>query len=294
MNSCEITCGLGTSIVGHQVKYFDTLDSTNNYARGLAERGCADGMTVIAAQQTSGKGRLGRKWESPAGKGIYMSIVLRPHVAPAQTQILTLAAAVAVVRAIQSTTGVAAGIKWPNDIIADGRKLCGILLETSCEAERVNYIILGIGINYSQEEKDFPEELREKAISLKTAALTNETLFDEAGRNVARRSEATICDAHGCGQVGIVSKLSLVRTLLRELDIAVHYILSDESSKILELWRKHSSTLGREVSFMVQGAEYKGVAADITTDGRLVVDCDDGVRRYLISGEVSVKGIYGS
>jgi len=275
LNAYEIASGLNTSIVGREVLYLDSLDSTNNYARKLAEEGCNDGMSVIAKQQTSGRGRLGRSWESPSDKGIYMSTVLRPPLAPSETPIFTLAAAVAVVSAIRGTTGVKAGIKWPNDIIIEGRKVCGILLEMSSEADQVNYIVMGIGINYSQNEEDFPEELRSKATSLKMAT----GVLKDSTENVA---------------AGLYfSRLSVVRSILRELDTVIQMVLSYNNTKLLDLWRENSGTLGREVSFRLKDVEYRGTAVDITTDGKLSVDCSDGVRRDLLSGEVSVKGIYG-
>ncbi len=265
LNAYEIASGLKTSIVGSGILYFDSLDSTNNYARKLAAEGCKEGISVIAGQQTAGKGRLGRSWESPSEKGIYMSVVLRPALAPVETQIFTLAAAVATANAISKETGISTGIKWPNDLIIDGRKVCGILLEMSSEADRVNYIILGIGINYAHTEEDFPEELRARAISLKMASA----------------SEACF------------SRLSIVRSVLCELDAMIQVVLKDNGEKIIEMWKNKSVTLGRKVGFRLKDTDYVGVADDITSDGRLLVDCSDGVRRELLSGEVSVRGIYG-
>ena len=279
LNAYEIACGLNTSIIGRDVLYFDSLDSTNNYAHKLAAEGCCGGMSVITGQQTAGKGRLGRSWESPADKGIYMSVVLRPPLAPAETQIFTLAAAVAVANAISEETGMNAGIKWPNDLILQGRKVCGILLEMNSEVDRVNYIVLGIGINYSQNEEDFPEELRGRAISLKMAT------------EILKVSSSVANVGKGAG-IGF-SRISIVRSVLRELDAVIQFVLADNHSTVLEMWRNKSVTLGREVSFRLKDVEYTGTAIDITTDGRLSVLCSDGVCRELLSGEVSVRGIYG-
>lgn len=300
LNAYEIACELSTSIIGREVLYFDSLDSTNNYARRLAAEGCNDGLSVIAGQQTAGRGRLGRSWESPEGMGIYISVVLRPLLAPVETQILTLAAAVAAVNAISETTGINAGIKWPNDLIIEGRKVCGILLEMNSEADRVNYIVLGIGINYSQKKEDFPEELRDRAISLKMAAEVLKTVVDK-GDTAGGSSGNTLgqVDARGWGNTGNAagmsfSRLSIVRSVLHELDAMVQLVLTDNNKKVLEMWRDKSVTLGREVGFRLKGTEYTGTAVDITTDGRLLVDCSDGVRRELLSGEVSVRGIYNN
>lgn len=276
LNPFEITNDLGTKIAGRKVLCYDTLASTNTQAARLAFEGCMDGLTVIALQQTQGKGRLGRNWESPPDKGIYMSVVLRPPMAPAETQIFTLAAAVAAVKGIYNATGLETGIKWPNDIVAGGKKICGILLEMNSESDRVNYIVLGMGINYSQESADFPDELQERAASILMS------LNDS--KKLCRESDT---------RSGNAGRLALVRAVLRELDAVLLDVLNGKNSRILEMWKKYSATLGRDVRFTLRDTEYTGVARDITEDGRLVVDCSDGIRRELISGEVSVRGIYG-
>jgi len=269
LNSYEIADGLGTVIVGRAVEYYDTVDSTNNLAKKLAAEGCVAGTAVVAGRQTAGRGRLGRNWESPAGKGIYVSVVLRPDMAPAETQILTLAAAVAAADALKEATGVGTGIKWPNDLVIEGKKVCGILLEMSSEADKVNYIVLGIGINFSQDREDFPDELKNRAVSLRMSA-----------------------QAKDPAEIKQFSKLSVIRAVLFKLDEVIRQISDGRREDILERWRKYSVTLGRTVSFKLQGIEYSGTAVDITPDGKLSVDCLDGVRRDLYSGEVSVSGIY--
>ncbi len=221
-------------------------------------------MTVIAGKQTGGRGRLGRSWESPAEKGIYISVVLKPDMAPAESPILTFAAAVAVVDAIRAATGIKAGIKWPNDVIIDGKKVCGILLEMSSEADKVNYIIVGIGVNYSQGMEDFPPELKDKAVSLKIAAANSG-----------------------------FSRLSVIKAILSELDSVLKLVQDGLYNEILDAWREYSVTLGREVAFNMKGKGYCGTAVDITEEGRLLVECQDGVRRELLSGEISIRGLNG-
>jgi BirA family biotin operon repressor/biotin-[acetyl-CoA-carboxylase] ligase len=264
LNAWEISCGLDTNIVGSEILYFDSLDSTNSYAGKLASEGCNEGLTVIAGKQTGGRGRLGRSWESPEEKGIYISAVIKPDMAPAESPILTFAAAVAVVDAMRKATGIKAGIKWPNDLIIDGKKVCGILLEMSSEADRVNYVIIGIGVNYSQDTGDFPAELKDKAVSLKMAAAN-----------------------------GRFSRLSVIKAILSELDSALELIKGGFNKEILDAWREQSVTLGREVAFIMKDKGYCGMAVDITDEGRLLVDCRDGVRRELLSGEISIRGING-
>ena len=276
INPFEIANDLGTKIVGREVLCYDTLPSTNAQAARLAAEGCTDGLAVMAFRQTQGRGRLGRSWESPPDKGIYLSVVLRPPLAPAEIQILTLAAAVAAVRAIRRAAGLETGIKWPNDIVAGGKKICGILLEMNCEADRVNYIVLGMGINYSQETADFPAELQERASSVLME-------LNAGGRGTLHPKMIN----------GSAGRLALVRAVLQELDRVLLDVLDGKSDRILDMWREYSATLGREVRFTLKDTEYTGTAEDITGDGRLVVDCSDGIRRELISGEVSVSGIYG-
>lgn len=308
LNSYEITRELGTMTVGREVQFFDTIDSTNNHAKKLAFGGCVDGMSVIAGQQMSGRGRLGREWVSPPDKGIYISIVLRPDIAPAQTQILTLVTAVATVKAISKVTGVQPGIKWPNDLVIDGKKVCGILLEMSSEADRVNYIVIGIGINYSQNAEEFPPELSNRAISLKMAVRAMNTASkaqeaDESMKTGEYRTNNTGTDtpgtetsdseASGTNPSGTISRLSVIRSLLQEMDEAYHLVIDVRQDEILDMWREYSVTIGKDVRFMLRDVEYTGTAVDITPDGRLAVDCSDGIRRELYSGEVSVRGIYG-
>lgn len=270
LNSYEIANNLSTFIVGRKVEYFDTLDSTNNFAKKLAGEGCPDGTTIVAGQQIAGRGRMGRSWDSPANKGIYITVVLRPPMAPEETQILTLAAAVATAKGISAATGIGTGIKWPNDLVIEGRKVCGILVEMSSEADRVNHIVLGIGINYSQADDEFPDELKHRAISLRMAS-----------QNIKE------------GSTKEMSKLSVIRSVLRELDSCYQLVLNGKHKEILDMWKKNSVTIGREVRFTMGDVEYTGIATGITTDGRLSVDCTDGKRRDLLSGEVLVRGIYG-
>jgi len=280
-NEYEIADGLGTLVVGKKVLYFDTLASTSQYAAKLAAEGCESGLTVVAGSQTHGRGRLGRSWESPAEKGIYLSVVLRPSMAPADAQIFTLAAAAAAVKAIYASTGIRTGIKWPNDIVYDGKKVCGILLEMNSEADMVNYIILGIGINFSQEDRDFPEELHDRAVSIMSVY--------EAEKKSAFRS----CDTMRDPDEKRPSRLGLTRALLRELDAVLQDIMNGKRDSILDTWKEYSVTLGRQIRFTIRDNELTGTAVDIAHDGRLLVDSSDGIRRELVSGEISVRGIYG-
>jgi len=266
----EISHGLGTQTIGSDIKYFDVIDSTNNYAKKIAQEGCKEGTVVVADTQTLGRGRLGRSWDSPGGKGIWLSVVLRPEMPPYDAQIITLAASVAVVLAIKNTTGIEAQIKWPNDILLGGKKVCGILTEMNSEMDRINYLVLGIGININQQKEDFPEELWDTATSISLYANENNLPM-----TTLRRSD-------------------IIKNMLRELEIIYKKVCTGKTVDILEQWKRYSAVLDRKIRVIYKNSEIIGVAREVTKDGRLVVDCDDGVTREIISGEVSVRGLDGS
>jgi BirA family biotin operon repressor/biotin-[acetyl-CoA-carboxylase] ligase len=268
LNAFEISYELGTRSIGKKIIFFEEIDSTNNRARLLAEEGAEDGTVVVALHQTAGKGRMGRTWDSATGKGIYLSVILKPDSSPAEMQKITIATATAVVSAIKKLTGMPALIKWPNDIILQGKKVCGILTEMNTELVRINYIIPGIGINYSQKRGDFPEELQDKAISLTEYAGQNNMEFN-------------------------CSKLDIVRSFLKELDNLYFALLSGDSSEIVAMWKKNSATLGKEVKIIHKDKELEGTAIDITDEGLLVVRFKDGRVEEISSGEVSVRGLLG-
>jgi BirA family biotin operon repressor/biotin-[acetyl-CoA-carboxylase] ligase len=267
LNGFEVAYRLGTAVIGRKVLYFDFLDSTSNYAKKLALEGCEDGTAVLAGRQTAGRGRIGKGWDSQQNKGLYLSVVLKPEIPPEKIQLLTLAASVAVVDAIHKACGVDTGIKWPNDVILDGKKVCGILTEMNCETDRVNFAVIGIGINLSQTAGDFPEDLRSRAVSL---------MAHLQDRGVPGR---------------VPGRLDLARAVLSELDRGYALLNADCGSRIVEMWRQRSLTIGREVRVYGKDTQYTGTAVDVTDDGRLVVSCADGAVREVMSGEVSVRGI---
>lgn len=268
MNSYVLSVDLGTKIVGKKILHFGIVDSTNTKAKAIAAE-CEDGTVVVADEQTSGNGRYGRKWDSPAGTGIYISVIIKPEIPPEEVQLITLAASVAVVAALREAAGIDAGIKWPNDIVLDGKKVCGILTVMSSEMERVNHIVLGIGINFSQRQEDFPEELRDKAISV-----TDYLHKTKPSSVICRKSELT-------------------RAVLIKLDEQYRILLDGKKQDIIELWKSMTATLGKEVTVIGSETAYTGKAIDITDDGRLVILSKDGTKRELLSGEVSVRGLLG-
>ncbi len=260
----EIRDGLTSAVLGHRVEYRESVGSTNEVAKQMARDGAPEGLLVIAEEQTGGKGRLGRTWASPPGVGIWMSVVLRPPLPPYEAARLTLCAAVAVAAAVQVSTGVPAGIKWPNDIVVQDRKVCGILTELEADWDRVNFAVVGVGINVNTPAADFPPELQATATSL----------LAEAGRPVARAP--------------------LVRAILVGLEEAYLQTLDGHFDRVLERWRLFSATLGREVHILpVNPGQpgYVGLAEDLDPDGALVVRLPDGERRRVLAGEVSLRPV---
>ena len=166
----EIARGLKTQILGHNIHGFGRVGSTNTVARRYADKGAPEGIVIVAESQTAGKGRLGRSWLSPAKLGIYVSIILRPTIAPAQAPGLSLVAALSVAESIRNCAKLQATIKWPNDVLIEDRKIAGVLTELSAEMDCVDFVIVGIGINVNQQAKDFPTELADKASSVEDCA----------------------------------------------------------------------------------------------------------------------------
>jgi len=294
LNENEIKNGLQTIYLGRTIVYLETVGSTNTYAKKISLEGCHEGTVVVSENQTSARGRLGREWHSEGGKGIWMSVVLRPSIPPESVQIITLAAAVAVVKAIQYVTGIEAAIKWPNDIILNGKKLCGILTEMSCEMERVNFIVVGIGINVNHSEEDFPQNLRKIATSLK--------IFSQSIKNG---------DSHSYNRSAILKRLLFELEQMynvinncpsNKIDVDLNTngnaviaensdsLTKEDSNSIVNEWRKYSLTLGKEITVIARGGEYNGIAVDITSDGRLIVLANDGIKHEILSGEVSIRG----
>lgn len=258
----ELQSVMSSRWAGRNLFFLEEVDSTNNMARTLAEQGAPEGTLVVTANQTAGKGRRGRSWTAPRGSSIAMSILLRPEFAPERASMLTLVAAMAVARGIREVTGIAAGIKWPNDIVADGRKLCGILTEMSTEIECIRYVVIGIGINVSIRE--FPEELRSTATSLELCT----------GAPVKR---ALLIDACMRAFEDCYEKF------LKTLDLTL----------LQEEYNQELVNVEREVRVLTPAGDYSGISHGVNREGELIVELADGEIRNVVSGEVSVRGIYG-
>lgn len=247
---------------GASVVCFDETDSTNNRARDAGERGGAHGTLYVADRQSAGKGRRGRSWESPSGKSIYMTLLLRPDTLPDKAPQMTLLMAVAVAEGIYKTTGLECEIKWPNDVIFHGKKVCGILTEMSSEITYINYVVIGVGINVNQET--FPDELRERATSLRM----------ELGHSV-RRSE-------------------LIAAVMESFEkYYAAFMRTGDLSGVKEKYESLLVNCGQDVKILEPGNEYDAHALGIDETGRLVVRTKDGRKKAVYAGEVSVRGVYG-
>lgn len=262
MTEAEIKSLMHTEWVANEVLYFDTIDSTNTKAQELAEKGYPSGTLVVADKQESGKGRRGRSWVSPSGTGIFMTLMIKPDINPNNASMLTLVAALAVAKAITSVTGEEALIKWPNDIVVNGKKVCGILTEMNAQFDYINHIVVGIGINVHNES--FPEEISQMASSL----------MIEAGGKRFHRAQI------------IAETMSYFEqyydTFLKTQDLSA---LVREYDKLLVNRNKSVRVLDPKEPF-------DGKAMGITPKGELIVDTWES-RKLVSSGEVSVRGIYG-
>ena len=245
------------------IHWYDTIDSTNNEAKKLGTAGAPHGTVVIAGQQTGGRGRMGRSFHSPAGLGIYLSVILRPDCLPADLMHLTCAAAVAMCEAVEASAGFRPGIKWTNDLVCGKRKLGGILTELSFGAAgKVDHAVVGIGINCNHTAEDFPPELQNMAGSLSMFA------------------------THP------VDPAQVAAAMMSALEIMSHDLLPKKNA-IMNRYRTDCVTIGKEVSVHRFEEVRHGIATDVDNDGGLVVRFADGHAETVTAGEVSIRGMYG-
>jgi BirA family transcriptional regulator, biotin operon repressor / biotin---[acetyl-CoA-carboxylase] ligase len=254
LTALELRPLLNTHDLGQTLHHFEVISSTNDHARALAEDGAGHGEVVIAEAQTGGRGRRGRPWVSPPGRNAYFSVVLRPELPPARAPELTLLASVAVCDALRQAN-VPAEIKWPNDLMVGARKIAGILTELASEPERVNWVVVGIGVNVNAVEADFPEELRAIATSIRI----------ERGEPAPRSLFVAAC--------------------LTSLEAWLDLHAEEGFGPVRAAWRARSGTLGRDVTVLAEGREVVGRAEDIDEAGALLVRTAAGVERVL-SGDV--------
>lgn len=261
--AAEIKNNLATTVIGSEIYSFDSVDSTNEKAKEMARKeNIPDGAVLVAEEQTGGKGRLQRSFFSPPNKGIWFSVVLRPPFLPQEAPKCTLLAAVAVAAAMREH-GVECGIKWPNDILDskhNNRKMTGILTEMSAEIDRINYVVIGIGINVNISLSEFPEDLQDKAGSMLIAK----------GENILR--------------------VPFLQTILRHLDRLYLLVKSEGFSAVMNEWRKYSITLGQEINVIgvTSNEVYSGKAVDIDENGALLVQVGEEIRK-VVAGDVSIR-----
>ena len=257
----ELESRIHTKWIGRSLYYYDAIDSTNLQAKRLAEEGAPDGTVVVADQQSAGRGRRGRTWASPAGANLYFTVLLRPKIAPDKASMLTLVMALAVAEGIRSIA--IPGIKWPNDIVIDGRKVCGILTEMGLSVEQgsIDHLVIGVGVNVAKQE--FPKELQGYAVAL----------------------EEFTCK---------VNRSELLNAILEQFE--GYYEQFCSQADLSSLKNSYDALLvnhGRQVRVLDPKGEYDGIARGIRPTGELIVELPDGETRDVYAGEVSVRGIYG-
>ena len=259
LNPQNIYRNLKTKFIGKNVLHFETIDSTNDYAKKIGNE-LRDGSVIISEEQTKGKGRLGRVWESKAGEGIWISIILKPNIIPNKAPFITLIAGASIVKAL-NILGVDAKIKWPNDITINNKKLSGILTELSAEIERVNYIVVGIGMNVK--DTDFEEELQDKATSL----------YKENYN---------------------VSRIDIVKEILCQFEkLYLDYIEKDDKKEVLDICRQYSAIINKEIYVIKNDQKELVDCIGINEEGNLIIKNKDGNLEEIMSGEVSIRGVKG-
>lgn len=263
LNCEEIRENLNTKYIGREILFFDKIDSTNTKAKEFSNMGKNQGTIIIADEQTKGRGRLGKSWSSPKGEGIWMSIILKPEIEPKEATKLTQIAAAAVWEGLNKI-GIETKIKWPNDIVLNGKKVCGILTEMSGEQNKLKYIIVGIGINVNTDSSKFPEEILNSATSLKV----------ETGKRIKRET--------------------LIAMILNSFEnLYEEFIKKDSVETVMKICKEKSALIGKEVIVMMKDQQKEVKAIDINEDGELLVKDREGNITKIISGEVSVRGLYG-
>jgi BirA family biotin operon repressor/biotin-[acetyl-CoA-carboxylase] ligase len=249
--------GLDTESIGKKIVYYARIGSSNDEAERLARAGERDGTVIVAEEQTSGKGRIGRVWHSPKGKGVYFSIILRPELPPARVSFLTLCSAISAAEAIQNCSGLRAFVKWPNDVLISGKKVCGILTELATEADRINYAIVGVGINVNQDASDL------------AALPTATSLKIEKGEEVSR--------------------LELAKAFLESMDDHYALLLAEQYGRIIDKWLDVSETIGKRIlTQSLSGKKWEGLATGLDEDGCLLLRLDSGMIKRITGGDVSI------
>ncbi len=255
-NGVEISAGLETNLIGSSVVFHESVDSTNAEALKLARTGAAEGTVVVADAQTGGRGRMGRVWVSPPGVNVYTSIVLRPPVSPRSAHEVTFVMAVAVAEAVGEFSRTTPAVKWPNDVLIASRKVAGILMEMESEAERVKFLVAGVGVNLNMPESVLPDELRARAVSLA---------------------------AHAGGEV---SRTEFLGTLYSKVERWYKLYVEKGFPPVIGAWRGLFTSEGKPVRVEMGGHAVEGICMGVDTDGALLVRTSGGKVERVVSGDM--------
>ena len=255
----EIREGLGTKLFGRKnIVYFKETDSTNLRARDLAVSGAPEGTLVISEEQTSGKGRRGRSWFSPSGKGIYTSLILRPAIPPSGAPMIVLMTSIAVAETLFQQTQLEPTIKWPNDILVNGKKIAGILIEIGTEMDAVNHVVVGLGLNVNIPYTCFPDEIRNDSTSV----------LIETGKSIPR--------------------INLICGYLKRCEEYYNMFTNGQFEEITNRWKTFSNIAGKQITVDLPGKRYAGQVSHIDNDGVLVIKNSNGEVHRIFSGDITL------
>ncbi len=254
LTGIELSWQLNTEVIGARIYSYDEIDSTNDAAHKLAASGESEGTVVIAEYQTKGRGRLGRKWVSPKGKGAYFSVILRPEILPREVSLITLLSSLSVAKTIRKELDLSAFIKWPNDVLLNGQKVCGILTELNGEIDKINYVIVGIGININTKKELLPEGAT--------------SLLAEKGAKVLR--------------------LDFVKEIFKGLDRYYKIFKEGGRPDIIKDYKRISSVLDRMVCIEYHNTSVSGHVVDVDEEGALILRLDSGLQERVLAGDVTM------
>jgi BirA family biotin operon repressor/biotin-[acetyl-CoA-carboxylase] ligase len=257
--SDKIASRLTGRIIGRRLQVVAEIDSTNDAAMAAGRAGELEGLAIIADRQTSGRGRLGRKWASASGLGIYTSILLRPQAPPVRAPILTLMAGLAAAEAIETVGSATPALKWPNDVLCDGLKVAGILAEMATMGPEIRYVVIGVGINVRHRAADFPAEIASTATSIERSV------------------------GHG------VDRGAVIAALYNAMDRWYEVFRSGRTESILQEARRRTATLGRPVTVLADDRRWQGIALDLDADGALLVQDEAGTKHRVLADDVSIR-----
>lgn len=260
MTEAEVSHYLKTSYMGRKIVYLESAGSTNDEIKRRAAAGAEEGLVLIAEEQISGRGRKGRNWTSSKGESIAASILLRPKLSPDHAFSITPVLALSIIQGLEKETGIKAGIKWPNDIVLDNKKLCGILTEMNAEMDTINYIVVGMGMNINQ--TSFPSDISSIATSLRMH----------------------------CGEV--FGRKKIMACILNYFEGNYEAYIREGLKPMLPMLKECSVVLGKHIRLVSPDGEREGTAIDMDDQGGLIVRLDNGETIRVISGDVSVRGLY--